>query len=124
MKQIDPLKFFSKLKWIDGRPLLETIEPYRRRDFSNALYTFDANGRPRFNLGLIGRAKKNWKTGDLIFAALYRLLAWKSPGGNQCYILANDLDQSNDGLGAGKEDSRGESADSRLRGCPPEDHRA
>src|SRR4030095_6978117 len=91
-------KFADKLKWLDGSALLKMIEPYRRRDLSAALYTFDTNGRPKHNLALTGRAKKNWKTADLIFAALYRLLAWKSPGGNQCYILANDLDQSNDDL--------------------------
>jgi hypothetical protein len=25
-------------------------------------------------------------------------LVWFSPGGNQCYVLANDLDQANDDL--------------------------
>ena len=98
MKQTDPLKFFSKLKWLNGRPLMEKIEPYRRRDFSKALYTFDESGRPKCNLGLFGRAKKNWKTTDLILAASYRLLVWKSDGGNQCYLIANDLDQANDNL--------------------------
>jgi hypothetical protein len=47
---------------------------------------------------LTGRAKKNWKSADLILAALYRLLAWRSAGGNQCYGLANDLDQADDNL--------------------------
>jgi hypothetical protein len=98
IKQTDPLNFAAKLKWLDGSPLLDKIEGYRRRDLSAALYTFDPTGRPKYNLALIGRAKKNWKTGDLIFAGFYRLLAWKSPGGNQCYILANDLDQANDDL--------------------------
>jgi hypothetical protein len=98
IKQTDPLNFAAKLKWLEGSPLLEKIEGYRRRDLSAALYTFDPTGRPKYNLALIGRAKKNWKTGDLIFAGFYRLLAWKSPGGNQCYILANDLDQANDDL--------------------------
>lgn len=102
-KQIPPLKFFSKLKWLDGRPLSEIIEPYRQRIFQQTLYTFDTNGRPRFNLALMGRAKKNWKSADLILAALYRLLAWKSHAGNQCYILGNDLDQANDDLELGKE---------------------
>jgi len=46
----------------------------------------------------MGRGKKNWKSADLILAALYRLLAWFSSGGNQCYVLANDLDQANDDL--------------------------
>ncbi len=97
-KQIPPPKFFSKLKWLDGRPLSEVIEPYGQRIFQQALYTFDINGRPRFNLALVGRAKKNWKSADLILAALYRLLAWKSHAGNQCYILGNDLDQASDDL--------------------------
>jgi phage terminase large subunit-like protein len=97
-QQTNPLKFFSKLKWIDGRPLQGVIEPYRQKIFTDALFTFDANGRPRRNLVLTGRAKKNWKSADLILAALYRLLAWKSLGGNQCYALANDLDQANDNL--------------------------
>jgi len=33
-----------------------------------------------------------------MLADLYRLLAWKSAGGNQCYNFANDLDQANDNL--------------------------
>jgi hypothetical protein len=32
-----PLDFFANLKWIDGRPLLDTIEPYRRDLFMRAL---------------------------------------------------------------------------------------
>jgi hypothetical protein len=95
--QTSPIRFFSKLKWIDERPLMSVIEPYRREIFERALYTFDGE-RPRCNLVLSGRAKKNWKSADLILAGLYRLLAWKSPGGNQCYVLANDLDQANDNL--------------------------
>lgn len=98
MKQVDPLKFFSRLKWIDEQPLMSVVEPYRQRIFTEALYTFDPNGRPRYNLALTGRAKKNWKSADLIFGAFYRLLAWKSPGGNQCYLFANDLDQADDNL--------------------------
>jgi len=97
-KQISPERFFSKLVWLDGRPLMEVIEPYRQRIFDQALYTFDADNRPHYNFALIGKAKKNWKSADLIFAALYRLLAWKSPSGNQCYILANDEDQAGDDL--------------------------
>jgi hypothetical protein len=97
MKQPTPIKFFSKLKWINERPLVDVIEVYRRDIFERALYAFDGE-RPKYNLVLTGRAKKNWKSADLILAALYRLLAWKSPGGNQCYGLANDLDQANDNL--------------------------
>ena len=97
MKQTDPIKFFSKLKWIDERALTDVIESYRRDIFERALYAFDGE-RPKYNLVLTGRAKKNWKSADLILAALYKLLAWRSPGGNQCYGLANDLDQANDNL--------------------------
>lgn len=96
--QTPPLRFFSKLRWLDRRPLLEVIEPYRRTIFEKVLYTFDEDGRPIFNLVLAGRAKKNWKSADLILAALYRLLAWESVSGNQCYVLANDEDQAGDDL--------------------------
>ena len=75
------MRFFSLLVWLDGRPLV--IEPYRKRIFNEALFSFNGHSGPLYNLVLSGRAKKNWKSADLIFAALYRLLAWKSPGGNQ-----------------------------------------
>ena len=97
-KQADPLKFFKRLNWIDGSPLMDVIEPYRAIIFREALFSFDSDGRPKHNLALTGRAKKNWKSADLILAALYRLLAWKSGSGNQCYILANDEDQAGDNL--------------------------
>ena len=80
ISQVHPMKFFSLLKWLDGRPLV--IEPYRKHIFSQALFSFNANGAPLYNLVLAGRAKKNWKTADLILAALYRLLAWQTGGGN------------------------------------------
>jgi hypothetical protein len=59
------LEFFGRLRWIDGRPLLDTIEPYRRELFTKALDT------PRYNLVLGGRAKKNSKTADLVLAGLF-----------------------------------------------------
>jgi hypothetical protein len=103
MKQMSPLQFFSLLKWVDGQPLLpNVVEPYRQRIFTEALYSFDATGRPVYNLILCGRAKKNWKTADLVLAALYKLLCWNSTGGNQCYILANDEDQADDDLSLAK----------------------
>ena len=46
MKQTDPIKFFSKLKWIDERGLIDVIEVYRREIFERALYDFDGD-RPR-----------------------------------------------------------------------------
>jgi hypothetical protein len=59
-----PLEFFSLLRWLDGRPLLDTIEPYRRRILTEALFTFDAVGNPQYNLVLDGRGKRNHKTTD------------------------------------------------------------
>ena len=97
-KQISPSAFFKMLKWIDGRPLMSVIEEYRLRIFNEALYTFDEDGRPTHNLVLAGRGKKNWKSADLILAALYRLLAWQTVGGNECYVLANDEGQAGDDL--------------------------
>lgn len=94
---IGPLEFFSHLRWIDDRPLLEVIEPYRQRIFTEALYTFD-EGTPHYNLALTGRGKKNWKSADLILAALYRFLARESPQGNDCFPLANDEGQAGDDL--------------------------
>jgi len=97
--QIDPLTFFGKLKWLDGRtPLMTVIDAYRQALFTQALYTFTEEGWPQYNLALLGRGKKNWKSADLILAALYRCFAWRSPGGNQCYIIANDAEQASDDL--------------------------
>jgi hypothetical protein len=95
---ISPMKFFAKLVWLDGRPLLEVIEPYRMAIFNSVLWTFDENGRPEINMALCGRAKKCWKTLDLCIAALYRLCVWPSPWGNDCAIIASDLDQAGDDL--------------------------
>ena len=93
-----PLEFYSHLAWIDGRPLLNTFEPYRRKLHSEALFTFDECGKPRFNFILWGRAKKNWKTTDLCLTALFRFLPWRSNEGNDCFILANDEAQAGDDL--------------------------
>lgn len=92
-----PLQFFARLKWIDGRDLLETIELYRRRIFTDVLWTFDGD-RPRFSMALCGRGKKNFKTSDLILACLYRFLIWPGIGGNDCAVIASDLDQAADDL--------------------------
>ena len=97
VNQISPLDFFSTLRWIDRRPLTAVIEGYRQRIFEQALFTFE-DCRPQYNLVLNGRAKKNWKSADLILAALYRLLFWETTAGNQCYVLANDEDQAGDDL--------------------------
>jgi hypothetical protein len=95
---VHPFEFFDKLVWLDGRPLMETIEPYRRELFQTVLWTF-RHGRPLYNFTLVGRAKKNNKTTDLCLAALYRFLAWPSDKGNDSFILANDEAQAGDDLG-------------------------
>ncbi len=96
-----PFRFFEQLVWLDGRPLMQTIEPYRRRTFAEVLHIFDAD-RPRYNLALCGRAKKNWKTSDMVLAALYRFLVWPSAAGNDGFILANDEGQAADDLDLAK----------------------
>jgi hypothetical protein len=92
------LQFFSALRWLDGRPLLDTIEPYRRELFTQALDTFGEDGAPRYSMVLSGRAKKNWKSTDLDLAALFCLIIRRSPLGNDCYIVASDEDQAADDL--------------------------
>ncbi len=92
------LQFFRRLRWIDGTPLWPRIEAYRRRIFAAALDAVDAQGRPRYNLVLAGRAKKNAKSLDLILAGVDRLIRGVSPWGNQILLLANDEDQAADDL--------------------------
>jgi hypothetical protein len=94
---LSPRALFMQLQWIDGTPLVAHIEPYRWRLFEQFFEERGAPGRLRYNLGLFGRAKKNWKTADLVFACFYALLV-DSPGGNQVYIVANDEDQAGDDL--------------------------
>lgn len=95
-------EFASRLRWIDGRPLSDIIEPYRWRIFERFLDERDEANRLRYNLALCGRAKKNWKSADLILAAMFALVANDSPGGNQCYLLANDEGQAGDDLSLAK----------------------
>jgi hypothetical protein len=100
---IDPLDFYSHLAWIDGRPLLETVEPYRREILQRALFTFESDSKtPRYNLVLTGRGKKNWKSADLVLAAFYRFFAWETAAGNDCFLLANDEGQAADDLSLAK----------------------
>jgi hypothetical protein len=96
------LGFFSSLKWIDGRPLLPTIEPYRRRLFTAALDTVGPDGLPVINLVVAGRGKKNWKSADLVLAALYKLVVSDTPHGSAGFILANDEGQAADDLSLAK----------------------
>ena len=92
------LQFFKRLKWLDGTPLV--IEEYRQRIFRDVLDQRDVRGHPQINQALCGRAKKNWKSADLVLAALFRLFAWQSYGGkgNQTYIIASDEGQAKDDL--------------------------
>jgi hypothetical protein len=92
------LQFFGHLKWLDGRALLDTIEPYRRELFTQALDEIGTDGRPRYNLVLAGRGKKNAKSLDLVLAALYCLLMRRSPQGNSGFIVASDEGQAADDL--------------------------
>jgi hypothetical protein len=48
-KQTPIFSFLNKLRWIDQRPLLEVIEPYRQRILTEALDTADPDGRPTYN---------------------------------------------------------------------------
>lgn len=97
-----PLDFFARLKWIDGRPLMDTIEPYRREIFLKALYTFRPDGTPLHNLVLRGSGKKNNKSTDLILAGLFKLLIPVTVQGNDGLLVANDEDQAGDDLDLGK----------------------
>ncbi len=101
-QQATSLEFFSQLDWIDGRPLLDTMEPYRRATFTAVLDTYRPDGVPVYNFALIGRGKKNNKTTDLVLAALYCLVIREAPQGNTCFVLANDEDQAADDLDLAK----------------------
>ena len=98
--QPEPLEFFRLLRWLDGRPLLDVIEPYRQQIVQDVLYTFRADGSPRYRRSLHGRGKKNSKTTDAVLAGLYKCLCWQAAGarGNQVFFVANDLAQANDAL--------------------------
>ena len=99
---LGPLEFFDRLKWLDGKPLIDTIEPYRRELFTLALGTFREDGLPAYNMVLAGRGKKNYKSCDLVLAALYKLLIPESMQGNDAFILANDEKQAGDDLDLAK----------------------
>ena len=107
---ITSLQFFGRLRWLDGKPLLDVVEPYRRELFARALDTFGPDGRPIYSLVLSGRAKKNWKSADLVFAGLYCLIIRRAPQGNSGFIVASDEDQAGDDLDLAK----------RLIACNPD----
>ncbi len=84
------LEFLDQLRWIDKTPLCDHLEPYRRRLFELA---FEPDGPGfRYNLTLCGRAKKNWKSADLVLALLWALLEPR-PGRKECFLVAFDEDQ-------------------------------
>jgi hypothetical protein len=91
----------SDLKWLDGSPLWPNIEPYRRKLFAQFLDTFDEQGRPRYNLCLDGRSKKNNKTLDGMLGDLVTVMR-DDPRGATCIDVANDEDQAADGLDLAK----------------------
>lgn len=95
---ISSLQYFSNLVWIDGRPLLDTMEPYRQDIFTLALDTYRPDGVPVYSMVLAGRGKKNWKSADLVLAALFCLDIREAAQGNDCFIVANDEDQAGDDL--------------------------
>ena len=95
--RVTSLGFFSHLKWLDGRRLLDVIEPYRRAIFTAALDTYGPDGTPVHNMVLAGRGKKNWKSCDLVLAALFVIVVRRSPLGNDAIIAASDEGQAVEG---------------------------
>ena len=97
---LDCESFFRLLVWIDGRPLLEVIEPYRLKLFIQFLDPDPTTRRLKYNLLLAGRGKKNFKSADLVLAALFCLLANLSVahGGNECLLVASDEGQAAEDL--------------------------
>lgn len=95
---LSSLQFFSRLKWLDGRPLLDTIEEYRRAIFTKALDSYGPDSRPLYSMVVSGRGKKNAKSLDLVLAALFVLVIRRSVQGSDGFILANDSAQAGDDL--------------------------
>ncbi len=95
--------FLARLRWLDGTPMLDHVEPYRLRLFEQFFDERDEAGRPRWNLLLSGRAKKNWKSADLVIAAMFALMSEPALGYDaECSLLANDKDQAGDDLALAK----------------------
>ena len=117
--------FLRRLRWLDGSPMSGRVEPYRSRIFSAFLDTFEKDGRPRYNLILSGRAKKNWKSADLALASLFCLVT-EPPAGHdsECYLLANDKDQARNDLALAKKLIAASPALGGLAGDQARRHRA
>lgn len=107
------LEFLGGLRWLDGEPLLPTIEPYRRRIFERA-FAVGHDGVPLVSLVLAGRGKKNAKSLDLVLAALYSLMGRDAPQGSDGYLPANDEDQAGDDLDLAKKIIRANGLDADL----------
>lgn len=97
-RRVGVLDFLKLVHWLDGSPLLPRIEAYRRQILTDVLDSVEPDGAVRFNLALLGRAKKNAKSLDLVLAALFACLANDSPLGNEAYIVASDEGQARDEL--------------------------
>jgi hypothetical protein len=97
-RRIGVLDFLKLVHWLDGTPILPRIEAYRRRILTDVLDTPDATGGLRYNLALLGRAKKNAKSLDLVLASLFACFANDSALGNECYVIASDEGQARDDL--------------------------
>ena len=95
-RPIEPVKFFSRLKWLDGKPL--KILPYRQKIFTDVLHTFDDNGELFYTLALLLRAKKNDKSLDGMLAQIYALCAWHPVGDFTGRIVAFDIGQADEDL--------------------------
>jgi len=96
--RVTSLHFFGRLRWLDGKPLLDTVEPYRRELFTKALDSYGQDNRPIYNMVLAGRGKKNAKSLDLVLAGLFCLVIRRSAQGSDGYLVANDQDQAADDL--------------------------
>jgi hypothetical protein len=97
---ISVLTFLSSLRWIDGLPL--KVEPYRRDIFRRALDERRPDGAPRYNMVLAGRAKKNFKSADLVLAGLFSLMCRESPQGSDVLLIGNDESQASADLDLAK----------------------
>jgi hypothetical protein len=97
-KRTSVLDFLSLVRWLDGTPVLDHIEDYRKQILSTFLDTYTSDGRVQYTLGVAGRGKKNFKSCDLVLASLFALLGNDSVFGNDVIIVASDLGQAQDDL--------------------------
>jgi hypothetical protein len=97
-RRVGIVDFLALVHWLDGSPILPRVEPYRRQILTDVLDSQQPDGAVRFNLALLGRAKKNAKSLDLVLAALFACLANDSPQGNDCFVVATDEGQARDDL--------------------------